>query len=124
MKLKFEITYMVSDLHSTATFVNENVLNDIATFLGEDPAKIRELNLFRPGDMTHYGHLIDDDCVRRCWDECLKQSCYFEARHEISKFNGKNLWKKRGISINPTMFGIAFFEAKFMNQAGAIKLCK
>ena len=105
---------------STAMLVNENVLTAVATFLGKDPAKVREINLFKSGDTTHYGHLIDNDCLRRCWDGCLKQSNYFEARQQISKFNAENKWKKRGISINPTMFGIGFFETKGMNQAGIL----
>ena len=100
--------------------VNENALTAVATFLGKDPAEVREINLFKSGDTTHYGHLIDNDCLRQCWDGCLKQSNYFEARQEISKFNAENKWKKRGISINPTMFGVGFFEAKGMNQAGIL----
>lgn len=87
-------------------------------YLGEDPAKIRELNIYKKGQRTHYGQIIEDDCVRQCWDECLKQSKYHDIKEEILKFNAENKWKKRGISINPTMFGISFFEAKFMNQAG------
>ena len=121
--VKYKVAITVSTIYfvsSTAMFVNENVLVDVATILGEDPAKIREMNLVKHGDVTHYRHVIGDDCVRRCWSECLKQSCYFDAKKEILKFNAENRWKKRGISINPTMFGIAFFENKFMNQAGTL----
>jgi len=37
----------------------------------------------------------------------------------IEKFNSENQWRKRGISIIPTKFGMSF-EAMFMNQAGAL----
>ena len=44
-----------------------------------------------------------------------------EKKAEIAKFNASNRWKKRGISIVPVKFGIAFEEV-FMNQViGFIK---
>ena len=74
--------------------------------------------MWKCGDTTHYGQLIEDNCLQRCWDECLKQSCYSDAKQDISKFNAENRWKKRGISINPTIFGISFADPGFLNQAG------
>jgi xanthine dehydrogenase molybdopterin-binding subunit B len=49
------------------------------------------------------------------WDK-LKASCNFvEARKSVNNFNCNNRWRKRGIAMVPTKFGIAF-TAKFMNQ--------
>ena len=42
-----------------------------------------------------------------------------ERRARISKFNAASKWKKRGLALVPTMFGIAF-GLKFMNQGGAL----
>ena len=42
-----------------------------------------------------------------------------ERRERISKFNAASKWKKRGLALVPTMFGIAF-GLKFMNQGGAL----
>ncbi|XP_075638351.1 uncharacterized protein LOC142610419 [Castanea sativa] len=58
------------------------------------------------------------------FEECafseLKISCDFlNARKEVNQFNVNNRWRKRGIAIVPTKFGISF-TAKFMNQAGAL----
>ena len=99
-------------------FVNENVLSDVALFLDKDPCKIRECNFMKSEHKTHYGQFIEANCLRRCWDECLMRSKYVDVKEEIAKFNSEHKWKKRGISINPTIFGISFFEDKFLNQAG------
>ena len=37
----------------------------------------------------------------------------------MAKFNKENRWKKRGISVIPTKFGISFGVA-FLNQSGAL----
>lgn len=37
----------------------------------------------------------------------------------IDKFNREHRWRKRGIAMVPTKFGIAF-TALFLNQAGAL----
>ena len=38
-----------------------------------------------------------------------------EARKAVNSFNGNNRWRKRGIAMIPTKFGISF-TTKFMNQ--------
>ena len=42
-----------------------------------------------------------------------------KRRQSVAKFNEENKWKKRGLALVPTMFGIAF-GLKFMNQGGAL----
>ncbi|KAK6119792.1 hypothetical protein DH2020_046461 [Rehmannia glutinosa] len=71
------------------------------------------------GSVLHYGQQIEHSTLERLWNE-LKTSCDFlGARKEVEEFNLNNRWKKRGIAIIPTKFGISF-TAKFMNQAGAL----
>lgn len=65
----------------------------------------------------HYGQKIEHSTLDRIWNE-LKTSCdLYNARKEIEQFNSNNRWKKRGIALIPTKFGISF-TAKFMNQVG------
>ena len=97
--------------------IAENWINDVALTLGKDPAEVREGNLFMKGDRTHYNQEIEDETLQRCWQSCLEQSQYWKVRDEISKFNSENRWKKRGVSVIPTMFGISY-TALFLNQAG------
>ena len=95
----------------------ENWITDIAIILGKDPSVIREKNLFREGKMTHYTQVVENDALERCWKECLAQSKYFEVKEELKKFNEENKWKKKGIAVIPTMFGISF-TATYLNQTG------
>lgn len=55
----------------------------------------------------------------RCWYECKEQAKFDERKAQIEEFNRKNRWRKRGIAMVPTKFGIAF-TALFLNQAGAL----
>ncbi|CAL5352479.1 unnamed protein product [Camellia sinensis] len=55
------------------------------------------------------------------WNE-LKSSCDFlKARKEVEKFNFHNRWKKRGVAMVPTKFGISF-TTKFMNQGALVQV--
>ncbi|KAL8055486.1 hypothetical protein ABFS82_04G058300 [Erythranthe guttata] len=99
--------------------IAENWIQRIAVEVKKSPEEIREMNFQREGSVLHYGQRIENVTLNRLWDE-LKTSCDFSAaREEVDQFNLCNRWKKRGIAIIPTKFGISF-TAKFMNQAGAL----
>ncbi len=42
-----------------------------------------------------------------------------ERASEVDAFNGAHRYRKRGLAMVPTKFGLSF-TAKFMNQAGAL----
>ncbi|XP_030611386.1 aldehyde oxidase 1-like [Archocentrus centrarchus] len=97
----------------------ENMINDVAMVLGSPADKIREINMYKGPSTTHYKFAFDPENLLRCWDECKLRSD-FSARHAaIKQFNQENRWKKRGISIIPIKYGIAFSES-FLNQAAAL----
>ncbi|XP_033106622.1 xanthine dehydrogenase/oxidase-like [Anneissia japonica] len=99
----------------------ENWIGDVAIACGISQKMVREINMYKEGDLTHFNQKLVDFNLKRCWDECLKSSEYDKRRIEVEKFNKANRWKKRGICAVPTKFGIAF-TALFMNQAGALVL--
>lgn len=49
----------------------------------------------------------------------MESSKFNERRKEVEEFNKHNRWRKRGITMVPTGFGIAF-TALFLNQTGAL----
>ncbi|CAB3367423.1 Hypothetical predicted protein [Cloeon dipterum] len=100
-------------------FLAENYIEDIAVYLNKDPAEIRRINLYQEGDITHYNQELVNCTLQRCWDECAEKSDYNERKKQVEKFNNENRWKKRGLCILPTKFGIAF-SAYFLNQSGAL----
>ena len=97
--------------------IAENWMNDVAVTLGKEPSFVRYTNLFREGQKAHYTQIIEENALERCWNECLKQSQYEQSRQDVNEFNVRNKWKKRGVCIIPTMFGISF-AATFLNQGG------
>ncbi|XP_041418514.1 xanthine dehydrogenase/oxidase isoform X3 [Xenopus laevis] len=99
--------------------VVEAWMNDIIQTCGLPAEQVRQLNLYSEGDLTHFNQKLESCTVHRCWEECLKQANYQERKHSIEEFNRQHRWKKRGITIIPTKFGISF-TAAFLNQAGAL----
>ena len=82
---------------------------------------IRRANIYCEGDATPFGMPIINWNVPKAWDSLFSsESANVVARRaSIDDFNSKNRWKKRGLAVIPTKFGIAF-TAKFMNQGGAL----
>lgn len=100
-------------------FAAENILWDVANFLDLPAEKVSELNLYQENDITHYKQKLIDCPLERCWAQCLATSDYQARKSKIKEFNDKNRYRKKGISIIPTKFGIAF-TALFLNQGGAL----
>ncbi|XP_012285983.1 xanthine dehydrogenase [Orussus abietinus] len=100
-------------------FAAENIVHDIADYLNMDVTKVSELNLYKEGDLTHYNQKLEHCTLERCWKQCLVSSNYEERLANIRRFNKEHRYRKRGIAIVPTKFGIAF-TALFLNQAGAL----
>lgn len=75
----------------------------------------QELNLQDEGWELHYGQKLERSQVQRVWSE-LKKSSDFEARRvEVDAYNAQHRWRKRGLAMIPTKFGISF-TAKHLNQ--------
>lgn len=54
-----------------------------------------------------------------CWDGAINQAGFAERQKACDEFNMANRWRKRGLAVIPTKFGISF-TTKFLNQAGAL----
>ncbi|CAF1715269.1 BnaCnng46690D [Brassica napus] len=97
----------------------ENWIQRIAAELDRSPEEIKEMNFQVEGSITHYSQCIQHCTLHQLWKE-LKLSCNFlKARREVDEFNSHNRWKKRGVAMIPTKFGVSFTKT-FMNQAGAL----
>lgn len=99
--------------------VCEDWINGIALKLNRRAEEIRDLNLYSEGDQTPYNQVLEGLTLRRCWTECLDRAKIQNRLDQIQDFNRRNRWTKRGLSVVPTKFGIAF-TAVFLNQAGAL----
>nr|DBA27333.1 TPA: hypothetical protein GDO54_011493 [Pyxicephalus adspersus] len=99
--------------------VAEAWMSDIAQVCKLPPEHVRKLNMYKEGDLTYFSQKLEGFNVERCWEECLRNSSYQERKAAIEKFNRQHRWKKRGIAIIPTKFGISF-TLPLLNQAGAL----
>ncbi|XP_004627432.1 xanthine dehydrogenase/oxidase [Octodon degus] len=102
-----------------AMLIAEYWMSEVAVTCGLPPEEVRRNNMYKEGDLTHFNQKLEMFTLPRCWDECIASSQYHARRVEVDKFNKENCWKKRGLCIIPTKFGISF-SIPFLNQAGAL----
>jgi xanthine dehydrogenase/oxidase len=100
-------------------FIAECYMSEVADHLGMDVDKLREINMYKAGEKTHFKQELKDWYVPLMWDQVRQESQYDRRRTEIEEFNKTHRWNKRGLAIVPTKFGISF-TALFLNQAGAL----
>ncbi|KAH0051011.1 xanthine dehydrogenase, partial [Aureobasidium melanogenum] len=100
-------------------FITETFMSEIADKLGMDVDHLREINMYQPGDKTHFLQELKDYYVPLMYKQVKEESNYEERKKEVAAYNEKSKYFKRGISLIPTKFGISF-TALFLNQAGAL----
>ncbi|KAL3677013.1 hypothetical protein R1sor_026961 [Riccia sorocarpa] len=89
-------------------FFSESIIEDVASFLGMDPAQVREVNLHTyESAAKFYGPAASSKgyfTLPKIWQR-LKDSSHYGARKiSVREFNQKHMWLKRGISINPILY--------------------
>ncbi|XP_048480655.1 xanthine dehydrogenase [Plutella xylostella] len=104
-----------------AMFAAENMIRDVAVTLGKSYEEVIEINLYKENQLTHYNQTLTHCTLTRCWTECITTSGYWQRKEAIESFNRQNRWKKKGIAIVPTKYGISF-GSDFLMQAGALLL--
>lgn len=99
----------------------EQVVDDVARFIGADPLQVRLRNLYSPerGMTTPYHQQVAGIDLQRIIDELCQTSGYWQRREAIKLFNQNNRRYVRGLALTPVKFGISF-TAQFLNQAGAL----
>ena len=98
----------------------ERMMDDIAIRLGLDPLTVRKRNLYGPGrDITPYGMRVHDNIAPRLFRTLERDCDYSRRRRAVARFNARSACLKKGISLTPVKFGIAF-TLKHLNQTGAL----
>ena len=49
--------------------------------------QLREVNLYKEGDITYYQTVLTQCNLRRCWDDVKTQSKFMQRRKEVNLFN-------------------------------------
>ncbi|KAL9047317.1 MAG: hypothetical protein Q9214_000076 [Letrouitia sp. 1 TL-2023] len=100
-------------------FIAESYMEEIADHLAMPVEKLREINFYKPHEITHFNQELKDWHVPLMYQQVLGEADYAQRRKSVDDFNAKSKWKKRGLALIPTKFGISF-TAIFLNQAGAL----
>jgi xanthine dehydrogenase/oxidase len=101
-------------------FITETFMYAIADGLNISVDELRIKNLYKEGDLTPFLQEIDSDWhVPMLLNQVREEIKYNKRKIEIAKFNANNRWKKRGICLIPTKFGLSFATALHLNQASA-----
>ncbi|GES98695.1 xanthine dehydrogenase [Rhizophagus clarus] len=118
-----------TNIHSNTAFrgfggpqgmmITENIISEVADKLGVDAVELREKNFYSEGQSTHFNMTLNDWHIPSLYEQVKISSEYVRRRQEINEFNEKHKWRKRGLSLIPTKFGLSF-TALHLNQAGAL----
>jgi xanthine dehydrogenase/oxidase len=100
-------------------FIAESYMEEVADRLGMPVETLRQINLYEKDAQTHFGQGLGDWHVPLMYKQVQDEAMYEARRHAITDFNQTNKWRKRGLALIPTKFGISF-TALFLNQAGAL----
>jgi len=102
----------------------EYIIDEIARNLGMDPLDVRKINFYGRNDeegrnVTQYQQKVRDNVIHELVAQLEEETEYRKRRAEIAAFNANSPVLKRGLSLTPVKFGIAFNVTHF-NQAGAL----
>jgi len=105
----------------------EHIIEQVAAAVGKDPLEVRKLCCYSSQggrDVTHYGQVVENNCLPELFEKIEKSSDYARRRREITEQNQAALAKSaapilRGLSVVPVKFGISF-TTRFLNQANAL----
>jgi len=103
-----------------AMFIAESYMSAVAEGLNIPIDELRFKNLYKVGEHTPFLQKIDEDWhIPMMMEQVRKEVDYDNRRAAIEKFNSEHKWRKRGISMIPTKFGLSFATALHLNQATA-----
>lgn len=100
-------------------FINESMMSEVADHLGMPVEEFRQINMYESNDSTHFNQPLQDWFVPLMYKQVMDESAYHDRKLANDKFNAEHKWRKRGLAIIPTKFGISF-TALWLNQAGAL----
>ncbi|XP_073232045.1 xanthine dehydrogenase/oxidase-like [Porites lutea] len=91
---------------SQAVFIMESIMEHVAKTLNKTPEEVRELNLYKNGQVTQTGQKLKDCNISSLWNDLMLSSDFMKRKEAIDTFNKDNRWRKRGISVVPLKYGV------------------
>ena len=105
-----------------AMMICEAFLTHLAFAMNKEPEELRRVNLYnnnQNNETTHFGQILERNPLPRLVSELEASSDFVQRQLAVKQFNKEHQWKKRGISLIPTKYGIGY-TSTFLNQGGAL----
>lgn len=100
----------------------EKAIEEIAHHLKIDSIEVRKINVYSDKDQcntTHYGQIVENNCLGKLILGLENKADYKKRRLEIENHNKSSKKDIRGLSLTTVKFGISF-TTRFLNQANAM----
>lgn len=90
--------------------LRELVNEHVAHACGLPLQAVQEANLYQPGDVTPFGDVIASESynwtVPELWQQCKDAVGWEQQQADAAAFNGANRFRKRGVCMVPTKYGM------------------
>jgi xanthine dehydrogenase/oxidase len=106
-----------------ATLICEEAIEKIAHACGIRAEDVRWKNMYQDGtkrssQSTPYAQELDQCNIRDLWKRLMKSSDFEKRRDDVDKFNKKNRWRKRGLTMIPLKYGVGY-QPRLLDQGVA-----
>ena len=106
-----------------ATLICEEAIEKIAHACGMRAEDVRWKNMYQDGSKrssqsTPYAQELDQCNIRDLWKRLMKSSDFEKRRDAVDKFNKKNRWRKRGLTMIPLKYGVGY-QPRLLDQGVA-----
>ncbi|KAJ2729819.1 hypothetical protein H4R23_003426 [Coemansia sp. Cherry 401B] len=100
--------------------MTESMLCELADRLELTVEHIRRINMYESADVTPFSQPLGADWnVPRMWDQLHASADFAARRRACDEYNARTRFRKRGLAMLPTKFGISF-GVKHLNQGMAL----
>ncbi|TPX33019.1 hypothetical protein SmJEL517_g04005 [Synchytrium microbalum] len=99
--------------------VSETMITHVADYLKKPVEEIRRINFYNNNDMVPFNQPLHNFHIDKLWAQLIKTSDFHARLKSVNEYNAHHKYRKRGIVLLPTKFGIAF-AAKFLNQGAGL----
>jgi xanthine dehydrogenase large subunit len=99
----------------------ENVIEEVAAFLGLDAYEVRRRNCYggEGRNVTPYGQVVADNTLPALLEQLAETARYKQRLAEVRAFNADSQAWLQGLALVPVKFGISFTR-RTLNQANAL----
>ncbi|KAF9183259.1 hypothetical protein BGZ51_004148 [Haplosporangium sp. Z 767] len=99
--------------------ITECFMSEIAEQIQMSQEEFREINFYKEGDLTHYNQQLVDYHLPKGYMQLKTKAEFDKRKARVMEYNKQSKWRKRGISMIPTKFGLGY-SILHLNQAGAL----